>query len=89
MRTYRVCICSQTSQRLKVLQDICNMLHIGCMPTEQPERLQLWTNAMGHSKGYVYDSFIDQFHQYKGVAHAASLQAYTQYAAYYLYLAKL
>ena len=39
--------------------------------------------------GVLYDSFIDQFHLYKGAAYAASLQAYTQYAAYYLYLAKL
>ena len=79
MRTYIVCICSWTSRRPKALQDISNMLQIGCMPTEQLERLQLCTNAMGHSRCVLYDSFIDQFHLYKGTAHAA----------YYLYLAKL
>ena len=89
MRTYIVCICSRTSRRPKALHDICNMLHIGCMPTEQLERLQLCTNAMGHSRGVLYDSFIDQLHLYKGATHGASLQAYTQYAACYLYPAKL
>ena len=59
------------------------------MLTEQLERLQLCTNAMGHSGGVLYDSFIDQLHLYKGAAHAASLQAYIQYVEYYLYLAKL
>ena len=84
-----MCICSRTSQRPKALQDISNMLQIGCMPTEQLERLQLCTNAMSHNRGVLHDSFIDQLHLYKGAAHAASLQAYIQYAAYYLYLAKL
>ena len=84
LRTYIVCICSWTSQRPKALQDISNMLQIGCMPTEQLERLQLCTNAMDHNRGVLYDSFIDQLHLYKGIAHAASLQAYIQYAAYYL-----
>ena len=68
MRTYIVCICSRTSQRPKALQDISNMLQIGCMPTEQLERLQLCTNAMSHSRGVLYNSFIDQFHLYKGTA---------------------
>ena len=69
--------------------NISNMLQIECMPTEQLERLQLCTNAMGLNRGVLSDSFIDQLHLYKGAAHAASLQAHTQYAAYYLYLAKL
>ena len=84
-----MCICSQTSQSSKTLQDINNMLHIVCMLTEQLERLQLCTDAMSHSRGVLYNSFIDQLHLYKGAAHAASLQAYIQYSAYYLYLAKL
>ena len=53
MGTYMVCICSQTSQRPKALQDI--ILCTVCMPTEQLERLQLCTDAMGQSKGVLYE----------------------------------
>ena len=70
--------------KARSFQDISNTLQIECMSTEQ-----LCTDAMGHSRGVLYDSFIDQLHLYKGAAHAASLQAYIQHAAYYLYLAKL
>ena len=44
MRTYVVCICSQTSRRPKALQDMNNMLHIVCMyvcwAAEMAESLQ-------------------------------------------------
>ena len=83
MRTYIVCICSQTSRRPKALQDISNMLQIECMSTEQLERLQLCTNAMGHSRGVLYDSFIDSLHLCKGEAIWHSVGIYSiWYAAY-------
>ena len=55
MRTYIVCICSRTSRRPNALQDIINILCTVCMPTEQLARLQLWTDAMGQSRGVLYE----------------------------------
>ena len=55
MRTYLVCICSRTSRRPKAVQHIIDILCMVCMPTEQLKRLQLCTDAMGQSRGVLYE----------------------------------
>ena len=55
MRTYIVCICSRTSRRPNALQDIINILCTVCMPTEELKRLQFCIDAVGQSRGVLYE----------------------------------
>ena len=58
LRTYIVCICSRTSRRPKALHDIIYILCTVCMPTEQLAGLQLWTDAIGQSRGVLHEALL-------------------------------